>query len=56
MPGINLYLSSRKVFNFNVNSQCKSEVSKNEETHHNHVAIVYSGRAYFSSSLDATKV
>ena len=47
MPKINLYLSSRKVFNFNVNSQSKIKVSKTEETHHIHVGIVYSGRAYF---------
>ena len=38
---------SRKVFNFNVNSQSKIKVSKTEETHHNDVGIIYSGRAYF---------
>ena len=47
---LKLYLSSRKVFKFNVNSQSKSEVSKTEETHPNRtkqVAFICSCTAYF---------
>ena len=53
MPYINLYLSSRKVFNL-VKAKVKSQKTEEHTTIIlKQVASVYFGRAYFLSSFDA---